>query len=533
MAKRLLSRARLITLHRPILPPALTALLSGGPPAPTTSEPDDKGRKAAAAALVLEASAKSRREDAEISTREGSEDDDEDAGLPWRSWRPDVAWLSKALEPALHLYKQYNWKPFSSTGGGENIPASTRTFSEILSDLQRSKISIKDWSLSDLTIGLYLIYLSQASAKNAESFKGVQISSSKMVQELIYHLELARGCYKGNATGLARYSMLRKRNVVKFVKDSSILRPGYYIGIDPRAKLVILGIRGTHTVYDLVTDLIALSDKKVSPKGFSTHFGTYEAARWYLRHELGIIRKCLEKHKDYKLRLVGHSLGGASAALLAIMLRKKSKEELGFSPDIISAVGFGTPPCVSREVAESCASYVSTVVLQDDIIPRVSAASLARLRNEILKTDWVSVLEKEDWKHIVDIVTNAKLVVSSIQDVARKLGDYAKIVTISANSDVAKDPARPPNFTEVLSPDGKNDEFVPEDLFLPGTLYYLQRDIEDINSVIEESYTLWRGDPGENFQRILLSGNLISDHRCESIYYALRDVLKALPLQDE
>jgi len=91
--------------------------------------------------------------------------------------------------------------------------------------------------------------------------------------------------------------MLRKRNVVKFVKESSILRPGYYIGIDPQAKLVILGIRGTHTVYDLVTDLIALSDKKVSPKGFSTHFGTYEAARWYLRHELGIIRKCLEKHK--------------------------------------------------------------------------------------------------------------------------------------------------------------------------------------------------------------------------------------------
>ena len=43
------------------------------------------------------------------------------------------------------------------------------------------------------------------------------------------------------------------------------------------------------------------------------------------------------------------------------------------------------------------------------------------------------VLEKEDWKHIVDIVTNAKLVVSSIQDVANKLADYAKVVT-SASS---------------------------------------------------------------------------------------------------
>lgn len=98
---------------------------------------------------------------------------------------------------------------------------------------------------------------------------------------------------------------------------------------------------------------------------------------------------------------------------------------------------------------------------------------------------------------------------------------------------VTKDPA---NSKEMLSSNSRNDVFVPEDLFLPGTLYYLQRDIEDINGVEDESYTLWEGDPGENFQRILLSGNLISDHRCESIYYALRDVLKTLPppqAQDE
>ncbi|VAI00590.1 unnamed protein product [Triticum turgidum subsp. durum] len=397
----------------------------------------------------------------------------------------------------------------------DNIPASTRTFSEIISDLQHSKVSIQDWSLSDLTVGLYLIYLTQASAKNAQAFKGVQISSNKKVQELIYHLELAKGCYKGSATGLAKHSMLRPRNVLKFVKDSSIFRPGYYIGIDPRAKLVILGIRGTHTVYDLVTDLVALSDKKVSPKGFSTHFGTYEAAR------------CKQ---DYKLRLAGHSLGGASAALLAIMLRKKSKEELGFSPDIVSAVGFGVPPCVSREIAESCASYVTTVVLQDDIVPRLSAASLARLRNEIIETDWAKVLEKEDWKHIVDIVTNAKLVVSSIQDVANKLADYAKVVTSASSGDAAKDQPRLQGPTKVLKPDGEEDVYVPEDLFLPGTLYYLQRDVENINGVEDESYTLWRGNAGENFQRILLSGNLMSDHKCDSIQYALRDVLKTLPL---
>lgn len=37
-----------------------------------------------------------------------------------------------------------------------------------------------------------------------------------------------------------------------------------------------------------------------------------------------------------------------------------------------------------------------------------------------------SVLEKEDWKSVVDLFTNAKQVVTSVQDVARKLVDYAK-----------------------------------------------------------------------------------------------------------
>ena len=38
----------------------------------------------------------------------------------------------------------------------------------------------------------------------------------------------------------------------------------------------------------------------------------------------------------------------------------------------------------------------------------------------------MSVIEKEDWKNIIGLVTNAKQIVSSVQDVARKLADYAK-----------------------------------------------------------------------------------------------------------
>lgn len=91
--------------------------------------------------------------------------------------------------------------------------------------------------------------------------------------------------------------MLRESNVVKFVKNSLLLRPGYYIAVDKRKKLIILGIRGTQTLYDLITDLVHSNHEEITFQGYSTHYGTAKAARWFLQHEMETIRKCLEKHE--------------------------------------------------------------------------------------------------------------------------------------------------------------------------------------------------------------------------------------------
>lgn len=446
--------------------------------------------------------------------------------FPDNKWKLELAWLSKAVEPAVQLCR---WALSTGNGNGDKLPPTNKSLAEIFASIQRSKLGLQDWSLTDLTIGLYLIYLQQASTRPIEDVKGEQIYSDLIVQDLIYHTELAKGAYKDCTTALARNCMLRESNVVKFIKNSSVLRPGYYIGIDKRKKLVILGIRGTHTVYDLITDIISSSHEEITLEGYSTHFGTAEAARWFLIHEMGTIRNCLEKHKGFRLRLVGHSLGGATASLLAIMLRNMSARELGFSPDIVSAAGYATPPCVSRELAESCSEYVTTVVMQDDIIPRLSIASLTRLRNEILQTNWVNVLQKEDWRGVVDLFTNAKQVVSSVQDVARRLADYAKL-----RGQTKRSGSTVPRVPNTSNSKGDTSSLVRQEgnaeLFVPGTLYILKRNANarsEGNSA--ECFTLWKRHSGEHFQRILLSNNIISDHKCDSHYYALRDVLKGLP----
>ena len=70
------------------------------------------------------------------------------------------------------------------TSGSSNkqlTPPSTQSLAEVFTKLQLSKVGIQDWSLSDLTVGLYLIYLSQASTGKAENFKSVQITSDVAV----------------------------------------------------------------------------------------------------------------------------------------------------------------------------------------------------------------------------------------------------------------------------------------------------------------------------------------------------------------
>lgn len=448
---------------------------------------------------------------------------DEDTGDG--KWKLDLAWLTKALEPAMQLRR------WALPTGEKSLPGS-RSLSEIIASIQRSRLGIEGWTFGDLTIGLYLIYLRQASLSPFEDVKGVEVVSESTVYDLIYNAELAKGCYRDSVSGLAKNTMLRENNILKFVKDSSVMRPGYYIGVDHRRKLVVFGIRGTHTIYDLITDIVSSSDEEVTFEGYSTHFGTAEAARWFLNHELQTIRRCLAKYEGYKLRLVGHSLGGAIASLMAIMLKKMPREELGFDAEIISAVGYATPPCVSKELAENCSEFVTTIVMQDDIIPRLSAASLARLRNEILQTDWTSVIEKEEWKNVLDLVTNAKQVVTSVQDVARKVSDYANF---GNKKEVPEIPSSKNNQSGILISDSTTKDVVklPEELYVPGAVYYLMRSLRGTPKSSAgkqvEYYSLWKRDPGQHFQRILLSGNFITDHKCDSHYYALRDVLKGFP----
>lgn len=97
-----------------------------------------------------------------------------------------------ALGIASYFFSSFSWALFGlvllkevvcSSGNRINseTPPTDRSIAEIFSSIQRSKLGFQDWSLSDFTIGLYLIYLQQASTSAVDDVKGELISSESIV----------------------------------------------------------------------------------------------------------------------------------------------------------------------------------------------------------------------------------------------------------------------------------------------------------------------------------------------------------------
>lgn len=72
--------------------------------------------------------------------------------------------------------------------------------------------------------------------------------------------------------------------------------------------------------------------------------------------------------QGFKITVVGHSLGGAVAALVTYLLRSISIHALCYA--------YGSPCCVDAMTSDGMKDYVTTIILHDDLIARITPASI-------------------------------------------------------------------------------------------------------------------------------------------------------------
>ena len=161
--------------------------------------------------------------------------------------------------------------------------------------------------------------------------------------------------------------------------DPKAFRPVYFVARDGPDKLIV-SIRGTLHANDALTDLVC---DYVEWRGGHVHSGMLAAAMFVYGEILSVLR---EEMRGFKRRLyiTGHSMGGATAVLLTMLLQDEY-------PDV-TCVSFGSPPLVSESLTTN--PNISVFVNGDDAVPRLCYGSAVDLQSLLL---YCTMVSKSAW----------------------------------------------------------------------------------------------------------------------------------------
>ncbi|PSS23989.1 Sn1-specific diacylglycerol lipase [Actinidia chinensis var. chinensis] len=411
--------------------------------------------------------------------------------------------------------------------------------------------------------------------------------------------------WRGHAAAFLRYVNLSAEALRQGRVNQGKCEAAYFIVVLHHLKSVVIAVRGTETPEDLITDglcrecTLSMEDldglinsnrihqdvrqKVISSLPHYGHSGIVEAARdlfMQIEGNLGDDDICSESRgylssllgagcecDGYAVRVVGHSLGGAVAAMLGLRLYCRYPN--------LHVYAYGPLPCMDPIVADACSEFVTSIVYSNEFSARLSVASVLRLRAAALTalsqdpTDasipsklarrflFVSKYEKSEVEEKIEAPNlNSSVIITEnrsrqndqeysiwqgtdMQDSSYdginhndSLDDFTNPFYASPdNINLSGDPVS--EFMEVVpSPENGSARDLPE-MFLPGLVIHIVPHKKSIRTVPPKSW-LSQGSSykayianRESFKDLIVSSSMFLDHlpwRCD---YAMRQVLKS------
>ncbi|KAH9275482.1 hypothetical protein BASA83_002256 [Batrachochytrium salamandrivorans] len=175
----------------------------------------------------------------------------------------------------------------------------------------------------------------------------------------------------------------------------SLIAPVHYVVVDHETKAVIVSLRGTLGISDIVTDLTASYLHYTSPQGLDgyVHSGMFKSAQQISRSSVrDAVAEALVGHPGYTLVLTGHSLGAGCAAILSMLWSRRIKtpngrdkfvtnEDMGFPVRTIDCYVFGSPAIMSAELSRSYKLLIHCFIFRNDVMPCLSLGLVRDFRN--------------------------------------------------------------------------------------------------------------------------------------------------------
>ncbi|GLU22483.1 hypothetical protein SLE2022_385540 [Rubroshorea leprosula] len=261
------------------------------------------------------------------------------------------------------------------------------------------------WPIGDLAFGISFLLKRQGHLRVASVFGGkdsIQLKEPDIVAELRYLLHLLTLCWHFSKKPFPLFleeTGYAKENVLLQEPKAGILKPAFTVLVDHNTRCFLLLIRGTHSIKDTLTAVtgavVPFHHTVVHEGGVSklvlgyAHCGMVAAARWIAKLATPCLIEGLGKYPGYNVKIVGHSLGGGTAALLTYVLREQ--KELSTA----TCVTFAPAACMTWELAESGNDFITSVINGADLVPTFSAASVDDLRAEVTASAWLNDLRNQ------------------------------------------------------------------------------------------------------------------------------------------
>ncbi|KAG4387773.1 hypothetical protein GLYMA_09G041200v4 [Glycine max] len=261
------------------------------------------------------------------------------------------------------------------------------------------------WPIGDLAFGINYFMRKQGNLAVASVYAGsdcVQLKGDEIIVELYELLRLLTLCMLFSKKPFpvfldsAGFSL---DDVLIQKPKAGLLKPAFTIIRDTQSKCLLLLIRGTHSIKDTLTAatgaVVPFHHSVLNDGGISNlvlgyaHCGMVAAARWIAKLCTPTLLKALGECPHFKVKIVGHSLGGGTAALLTYILREQKE----FSSS--TCVTFAPAACMTWELAESGKHFITTIINGSDLVPTFSTSSIDDLRSEVTASSWLNDLRDQ------------------------------------------------------------------------------------------------------------------------------------------
>lgn len=353
-------------------------------------------------------------------------------------------------------------------------------------------------------------------------------------------------CCGCNFAAYARMCPLPDTYVVYITYHVDVGETPFLVAIDYAKQAIVLSIRGTLSLKDVITDLNAegepLPIRPVNEEWIG-HKGMVDAAAYIYKKlkEEHLLTKAFNWDKDrgthkFGIVCVGHSLGAGTATILAIILKQEFPNTTCYAY---------SPPggLLSQEAVEYSKSFVTSVVLGKDVVPRIGLHQLEALRHDLIyaihkSTDpkWKTLTAgmaccgatREEW--------TAADVEAQLSPKSKNGAPKAKPPKAKAEQECTAAADGGPHSPDInIHPwDSTVNLSVHQPLYPPGKIVHVVRYYprpapnNDESTNVQPIYkAIWADN--RSFDEVLISKRMVQDHMPDNVLDALDKLVKQPP----